>query len=160
MPFRLRQYDGDGRIDIFAATTDNTNTATRVSLHKQGADGVFAEIAANTNNQPFTTASNNRRVEQQVLGDYNNDGHLDLLIANHGKANELFKNNGDGTFTAITGTRITYGTAVSRSAAFGDYDGCVTPAQLTDPLKLQLTRLCTARPSTPLTARPSQRRQT
>ena len=47
-------------------------------------------------------------------------GHLDLLIGNgkDSKPNELFKNNGDGTFTAIN-ARSTKTTSV----AFGDYDG-------------------------------------
>ena len=36
----------------------------------QGADGIFEEVAANTNNQPFTTADSDRNVVKIALGDY------------------------------------------------------------------------------------------
>ena len=50
------------------------------------------------------------------------DGSLDLLIANENKENELFKNDGDGTFTAVS---LSTEAADTTSIAFGDYDGCV-----------------------------------
>src|SRR6202011_178247 len=36
-----------------------------------------------------------------AAGDYDNDGHPDLFIANAG-ADTLYHNNGDGTFTDVT----------------------------------------------------------
>ena len=52
-------------------------------------------------------------------------GYLDLLIGNYYKPNELFKNEGDGTFTAMTENSVTDPFMLARtlSVAFGDYDG-------------------------------------
>ena len=59
-----------------------------------------------------------------IWGDYNNDGHLDAFIVAGQSADalvaELYKNNGDGTFTLVNTPDI-YGVAWG-SAAFIDYD--------------------------------------
>jgi hypothetical protein len=71
--------------------------------------------------------------------DYNGDGYIDLFVANGGyraaRANLLYRNNGNGTFTRMTTNEV--GSIVSdkggwRGAAWGDYDNdgflelCVT----------------------------------
>ena len=57
-------------------------------------------------------------------GDYNGDGNVDLFITTHdlGSPNELFKNNGDGTFTKITTGPIATDKASSLAASWADYD--------------------------------------
>lgn len=59
-----------------------------------------------------------------IWGDYNNDGHLDAFIvagqSADGVVAQLFKNNGDGTFTLVD-TPYIYGVAWG-SATFIDYD--------------------------------------
>ena len=52
-------------------------------------------------------------------GDYNNDGNLDLLISGNNSTN-IYKNNGDNTFTSLSG--YTFMNQTSRSSAWGDYD--------------------------------------
>jgi len=58
-----------------------------------------------------------------AVGDYNNDGFLDILFCGDngsGRSCNIYKNNGNNTFTKQTGIvlpGVTYG-----SAAFGDYD--------------------------------------
>ncbi|MCH8838987.1 MAG: CRTAC1 family protein, partial [Candidatus Marinimicrobia bacterium] len=56
-------------------------------------------------------------------GDYDNDGDLDLFVANDNtQRNFLYANNGDGSFTAVTtGPVVTIFTS-SAGSSWGDYD--------------------------------------
>ncbi len=56
-----------------------------------------------------------------VLADVNNDGELDLLVANVGQLNEVYLADGSGGF--LTGLNIGSETDVSTSLALGDVDG-------------------------------------
>ena len=47
----------------------------------------------------------------------------DLVVGNWGAANELYRNEGGGTFTAVTGSPITSGSANTYAVAWGDMDG-------------------------------------
>ncbi len=54
--------------------------------------------------------------------DYNKDGYPDLYVCNFNASNQLFKNNGDGTFQEITVGDIVSDSGVSNAAVWGDYD--------------------------------------
>jgi len=55
-------------------------------------------------------------------GDYDNDGDLDLYLANAGSANRLYQNNADGTFSDVGTASGTGSNGDGRGAAWGDYD--------------------------------------
>src|SRR5262249_16817558 len=56
-----------------------------------------------------------------AVGDYDNDGYLDLYVTGF-RANILYRNNGDGTFTDVTARAGVGGGGWSSSAGFFDYD--------------------------------------
>src|SRR5438105_3446051 len=56
-----------------------------------------------------------------AVGDYDNDGYLDLLVTSFGSI-ALLHNNGNGTFTDVTRQAGISDSAWSTSAAFFDYD--------------------------------------
>lgn len=92
-------YDGDGRNDILitnGTTLDasKTGAAGRLQLyHNEG--GHFTDVASKAG----LTATG--WAQGACIGDYDNDGHPDLLITFYGH-NVLYRNKGDGTFEDVT----------------------------------------------------------
>ena len=93
----LFDYDGDGWLDLFVVSgtrfedipLDATNR-----LYRNNHDGTFTDV---------TYKAGLRRGgwgQGVAVGDYNNDGHLDLFVTYWGD-NALYRNNGDGTFTDV-----------------------------------------------------------
>jgi hypothetical protein len=56
-----------------------------------------------------------------TVGDYDNDGWVDIYVNNYGK-NELWRNNGDGSFSDVTDKAGVGEERLSVSSAFVDYD--------------------------------------
>jgi len=116
-------FDNDGDTDIFHI----------------GGSGSVDRLYINDGNGNFTDQAAAWGVDRAhkgsgaAVGDFNNDGYLDIMVTSLGTAGELrndqnvlYKNNGDGTFTdvaAIAGvTTNNYTGPDAFSPAFGDYD--------------------------------------
>ena len=93
-------YDNDGRIDLCAADWDAPSYVYR-NLGNGNFERATIGLPISGNFQSVSWA------------DYDNDGFLDLFLA--GQGNQLYHNNGDGTFT-----RITTGSIVTDSPVGGD----------------------------------------
>ncbi|HFA52080.1 MAG TPA: VCBS repeat-containing protein, partial [Bacteroidetes bacterium] len=107
-------YDNDGDLDLFVSNESNRPD----DLYRNDGNGNFS-VAPNAPSQSI------RSTMSSSWGDIDNDGDLDLFVANSGfyseQKNQLFKNNGDGTFSEITsGPAADFG--CSYGSNFGDYD--------------------------------------
>ena len=102
-----------GCTDIGAANYDYYQTATED-------DGSCLYLSLVTNSPIVDETS---RSVGGSWGDYDNDGWLDLFVANTDYTNDfLYNNNGDGTFTKITAGDLVNDGKSTIMGAWGDYD--------------------------------------
>ena len=114
-------YDGDGWPDLhltqgcrWPPVAGQTEHLDR--LYRNRGDGTFEDVAANC----FVTED---RFSQGVAaGDFNNDGFVDLYVANIG-VNRLYMNLGDGTFADVSAAAGIDGEAWTTSCLLADLNG-------------------------------------
>jgi hypothetical protein len=102
----FNDIDNDGDMDIFITNHDFANM-----LMENDGSGHFRDISTNQNIGITTTSF----PIQGVMRDFDNDGFMDILVS--GSQHHLYKNNGDKTFTEITGL---FDNNQIESFAFGD----------------------------------------
>jgi hypothetical protein len=133
-------YDNDGHLDLFVTSTRGGNV-----LFRNNGDGTFSDV---TKKAGLTHVGH---AQTAVFFDYDNDGHLDLLVtytaewtsAHYDKEqhywvgkeqfggvllspkehNILYRNNGNGTFTDVTDKVGLKGRGWAGDAVPFDYDG-------------------------------------
>jgi hypothetical protein len=105
-------YDNDGFLDVFVAHPQSPNR-----LYHNNGDGSFTFLTTDLIYQSRGTSSGG------AWADYDNDGWLDLFVANSGGGGSfLFHNTGNGTFTRITNSVVATDIGTGQGAAWGDYD--------------------------------------
>ena len=114
--FAWGDFNNSGFLDLFASVYGGTNILYR--NHRDGNFGKIQQGDPDTDNDYHTTAA---------AGDYDNDGYLDLLVvagqgAPAGRPNMLYHNNGDGTFSRVSGGSLTNQLGFYRDCAWADYD--------------------------------------
>ena len=119
----IADYDQDGFLDICIPKYYNPDVqqfpeySTRL-LHNDG-DGTFTDVTV-----PANVLMPPRPCFQIVFFDYNEDGWLDMywIIDRASWINELWENNGDGTFTNVSQTGGMNIAIDSMSGTVGDFD--------------------------------------
>jgi len=119
-------YDGDGFLDLIVTSAFNPQTfaAQNIILFHNNGDGTFSKVT----NTVITAEARDWRGCSWI--DYDNDGNLDLFVTStdfngFSSQNELFRNNGDGTFTKMTSAvvgAIVPGGGGSEGPVWADYD--------------------------------------
>ena len=104
-------YNNDGWLDIYVTNQGGPN-----ALYRNNGDGTFTDQAAAARVAPANTMGSGA-----LFADYDNDGWRDLYVVNLGQ-NLLYHNNGDGTFTDVTGLAGVGDAGAGLSAAWSDYD--------------------------------------
>ena len=117
----LLDYDGDGRLDVLlingGRTPDSPPFEPRAhALYRNRGGGRLEEVTREAGLD--LPAGYGMGV---AVSDYDNDGDPDLYLTHFGP-NRLYRNNGDGTFSDVTGRAGVAGAEWSTGAAFFDYD--------------------------------------
>jgi tetratricopeptide (TPR) repeat protein len=91
-------YDNDGFLDLYIPNNLGSLFERKVPnrlFHNNG-DGTFTEVTEQTGIQTIWPSIGG------AWADYNNDGHQGLFVSNGLGRSQLYRNNGDGTFTDVS----------------------------------------------------------
>jgi Flp pilus assembly protein TadD/peroxiredoxin len=129
----LADYDRDGRLDIYFCLYsyylgldqyhypvpyfDARNGPPNYLLHNEG-DGTFSDKTETAG----LNVDNNRYSFASAWGMSEKGGFPDLYVANDFGRNNLYRNNGNGTFTAVSGSAHVEDVAAGMSASWSDVD--------------------------------------
>ncbi len=103
--------DNDGYLDLFVGNYDEPNR-----LYRNNGDGTFEDVSLSAG------ITNSNRIQAVAMGDIDQDGWLDVYVANLSEQNFMYKNNGDFTFSNVVNQSNTKDTKVAMGTIFFDYD--------------------------------------
>jgi Flp pilus assembly protein TadD/peroxiredoxin len=129
----IADYDRDGRLDVYfclymyylgldqyhypAPYYDARNGPPNCLLHNEGG-GHFVEVTAASG----LNADNDRYSFSCAWGDSNSNGLPDLFVANDFGSSQLYRNNGDGTFTVASKEAHVEDVGAGMSCCWSDFD--------------------------------------
>ena len=113
-------YDADGDPDLYFVNGAPlpgyvSQEIPANCLYQNNGDGTFTDVTEKAG------VGDTGYGHGCAVGDYNNDGQLDLYVTNYG-VNRLYRNNGDGTFTEVSESAGVTEPRWSTGCAFADYD--------------------------------------
>jgi hypothetical protein len=126
----LFDYDGDGDLDVFVVQGHPLKPGSpdpgRAGWGRLFRNDLITPLGKNPAPRfvDVTEASGIRATGYGMgvaVGDYDNDGHPDLYLANFG-SNQLWRNRGDGTFVDVTAAAGADDPRWSAGASFADLD--------------------------------------
>ena len=117
-------YNNDGHLDIYLVNSGALGGASQLYrdpnhtnvLYRNKGDGTFVDATVKAGLQ-----QNHGYGMGCLAADYDNDGDADIYLTNFGR-NQLYRNNGNGTFTDVTSYAGVGDGKWSVSASFGDFD--------------------------------------
>ncbi len=129
----IADYDGDGRLDIYFCLysyylgLDQYLYPTPYFDARNGPPNFLLHNEGNATFQDRTEAAglhvdNNRYSFACAWGDYNSDGAPDLYVANDFGRSNLYRNDGDGKFTAVSAEAGVEDVGAGMSASWFDFD--------------------------------------
>lgn len=108
-------FDDDGDIDILVVNDNGDNI-----LYSNQRQGIFKDITENSG------LKNNNGSSSVAVGDFNNDGFLDLFITSlNGENSGLYRNLGNGSFEILNNTKEMFASLMGIKAydtEFFDFD--------------------------------------
>lgn len=116
-------YNDDNWIDLFVGDCDSIEGfQTPFHIYRNNGDNTFTDVGVQAGLTDGHWMSS-------TLGDYDNDGDIDLFSTNFGpisplgivEPHALFRNNGDGTYTDVATTEMGFN-QFSFGASFADWD--------------------------------------
>jgi hypothetical protein len=126
----LFDYDNDGDLDVFFVQGGPLDAASATRTAGPSARLFRNDLTVARDGKRtlrFTDVTDRAGLALRTygmgaaVGDYDNDGYLDLFVTGFG-ATALFHNNTDGTFTNVTAAAGVSDSLWTTSAAFVDYD--------------------------------------
>ena len=106
--------DDDGMLDIFVTNEGTTNT--NENLYRNDGAGIFTRITTGD------LLNNGGKTMSSSWADYDNDGDLDVYLANDQSNNALFRNDGNLVFTKMAADPVSNTNSHSFSSAWSDID--------------------------------------
>lgn len=103
--------DNDGYLDLYVTGYNIPN-----AMYLNNGDGTFTDITISSG------TGNADKTRSTMFADIDNDGDVDLYVANIYDQNVMYRNNGDNTFTDITLASGTWDYKVAMGSIFFDYD--------------------------------------
>lgn len=89
-------YDADGDLDLYVANWASSVSNSINRLYRNNGNGTFTDVANSAGVGDF------RNSVAAAWADYDNDGNLDLYVVNFFEQDQLYRNNGNGTFSRVT----------------------------------------------------------